>query len=808
MPIWRNRLRLLAPLFILAGTVAGAEADRTYLALRNAKPDGESVAVQNLVIERDVFRFRFEAGTFQFLSPVEGRSYGAVFSGRVTLELRPASATERRFLAFVTNEAGLEVLSESITSLVLLFSDGTAAEIESQGLPGRAPPDASGLYQAAFKKQRTDWKSNLQIRLLVDALRSGKAGGAFFALFAGKKYPASLLAVDPQGLEWLLPGVGSESSALAVFDRSQPQVWYCSKSKGAAEGSEGEGAGSRALARHYAVDTTVRKNEEIEATTTIRFEPQEEGLRVLPLRLMEKLRIREASYVAAEGDAWAPIAFIQEGVKEDADAAVVFPSPLAKGKEARLRLSYSGKEVLQNAGDGNFVVGARDSWYPNIGSFGNPVSFELSYRCPKSYQVISVGHLEEDKVEGDVRVLRFRQNRPVRVAGFNYGKFKKLERADADSGMTLSVYTNTGTPDFIRELNMIMENNRGAALTHVPVDAAGFADAAMADGINTARVGSVFFGPLPDKQLAITQQTQVFFGQSWPSLVYMPFLAALDSTVRLELGLQSASHFVDEVGPHEVAHQWWGHLVGWNNYHDLWLSEGFAEFSVSLVLQVTEGGKKFNPFWERARREILSKPRGSSDPNFAAGPISLGWRLATQRSPQAYQAMVYSKGAYVLHMLRMTMKDHTKPNPDANFIAMMKDFVTTWSDKNPSTKDFQAVVERHMVPALNLTGDGRMDWFFRQWVYGMEIPVYESKVEITKAGDQYRIHGTVSQDGVSEGFRSVPHLYLELAKGEMAHLGTLRMTGRTTLPVEVTMRIPREPKRIILNANHDVLSRN
>ncbi|MGH9316062.1 MAG: M1 family metallopeptidase [Thermoanaerobaculia bacterium] len=800
------RLALLA--FLAAGAAAGADADPTYLALRNARPDGKAVAVQQLVIERDVFRFKFETGTFQFLSPVDGRTFGTVFSGRATLEVRPASETERRFLAFVTDEKDLEVLTESLTSLVLLFGDGTADEIEKQGSPATPLADAASLYQAAFKKQRTDWKSNLQIRLLADALRPGKAGGAFFALFDGKKYPASLTAVDPEGLEWLLPGVGSEGAALAVLGRSQPQLWYCSKTKSPAEPSGGDADGRRALARHYTVETTIRKNEEIEATTTIRFEPLTEGLRVLPLRLLEKLRIREASLAPAESDAWTPIGFIQEAAKEDSDAAAVFPEPLAPGKEARIRIAYAGKDVLQDAGDGNFVVGARDSWYPNLGSFGGPVSFDLSYRCPKGYQIVSVGHLEEDRLDGDVRVLRFRQSRPVRVAGFNYGKFKKIERADADSGMTVSVYTNTGTPDFIRELNMIMENNRGAGLSHIPVDTAGFADAAMADGINMARVGSVYFGPLPEKSLALTQQTQVFFGQSWPSLVYLPFIAALDATVRHELGLQGASHFVDEVGPHEVAHQWWGHLVGWSNYHDQWLSEGLAEFSVSLVLQVVEGGKKFNPFWERARREILSRPRGSAAANVAAGPISLGWRLATERSPQAYQAMVYSKGAYVVHMLRMAMMQHGKPNPDAPFMAMMKDFVSTWSDKNPSTRDFQAVVERHMVPALDLTGDGKMDWFFRQWVYGTQIPRYESKVEITKVGEQYHLHGTVAQDGVSEGFRSVPHLYLELPRGEIAHIGTLRMTGKTTLPIDVTMRLPREPKRMILNFNHDVLSRD
>jgi hypothetical protein len=93
----------------------------------------------------------------------------------------------------------------------------------------------------------------------------------------------------------------------------------------------------------------------------------------------------------------------------------------------------------------------------------------------------------------------------------------------------------------------------------------------MTDGINTARVGTMYFGPLPDGAVSITQQTQAFFGQSWPTLVYLPYIAAFDLTVRHELGLQDTGDFVDLVGPHEFAHQWWGHRVGWQSYRDQWL---------------------------------------------------------------------------------------------------------------------------------------------------------------------------------------------------------------------------------------------
>jgi hypothetical protein len=84
---------------------------------------------------------------------------------------------------------------------------------------------------------------------------------------------------------------------------------------------------------------------------------------------------------------------------------------------------------------------------------------------------------------------------------------------------------------------------------------------AIVDGFNTARVGKAFFGPLPVKRVAITQQSQWAFGQSWPQLIYMPYLAVLSSTARVQLGILDANQFVNQVGPHEFAHQYWGHTV-------------------------------------------------------------------------------------------------------------------------------------------------------------------------------------------------------------------------------------------------------
>ena len=270
-----------------------------------------------------------------------------------------------------------------------------------------------------------------------------------------------------------------------------------------------------------------------------------------------------------------------------------------------------------------------------------------------------------------------------------------------------------------------------------------------------------------------------------------------------------ASIFVDQVGYHEFAHQWWGHLVGWDCYRDQWLSEGFAEFSAALAVQHARGWEDYAKFWrERAQVDPLEDPRQRRAAARGAGPITQGWRLCRPpRAPRPTALLIYSKGAYVLHMLRMMMWETGSPNPDARFIAMMQDFTKTYAGKSPSTEDFETVVERHMTPALNLRGDGSMDWFFDQWVDGTEIPKITGDLKVAAAGDGYKITGTVKQEGVSEGFATLVPLYVDFGKGEQARLGAVKLVGSSSFPMDVTVKLPKKPKRIVPNAMGDVLAR-
>ncbi|HXU46069.1 MAG TPA: M1 family aminopeptidase, partial [Thermoanaerobaculia bacterium] len=518
-------------------------------------------------------------------------------------------------------------------------------------------------------------------------------------------------------------------------------------------------------------------------------------------------------------EAWTDVPFIQEAEKEDADVAVVFPRPIVKGEHLRLRVSYKGDKVLTDMGEKNYAVLARTGWYANLGFFTDPATFDLTYRVPLGNEIISVGDPVETRAEGKESVSVWKATKPIQVAGFNYGKFRKREKTDEISGLGVEVWTNPGTPDVVREINAIFTGDAADTLSEGlvsgptiggglgKVNTERLAESALTDGLNSARLFTTYFGPLPVSRVAITQQSQWSFGQSWPALIYLPYLAFLDGTQRQRIGLAQAKDFVDEVGFHEFAHQWWGHLLGWESYRDQWLSEGFAQFSAALALQHTKGWGAYDRFWREVRKQIVGKDPGNAFAPWQAGAITDGYRAASQRSPSAGFALIYEKGGYVLHMLRMAMFDGRAPEPDAHFIAMMKDFTATYAGKNPSTADFEAVVERHLVPSLDATRDGKIDWFFRQWVTGTEIPKLSTNLKIDKAPDGWRIQGTVSQGEVGPDFHTLVPLYVELDKDKFAQVGLIPMVGTVSVPVDVVVKPPKKPRRALVNARGEVLAR-
>ena len=151
---------------------------------------------------------------------------------------------------------------------------------------------------------------------------------------------------------------------------------------------------------------------------------------------------------------------------------------------------------------------------------------------------------------------------------------------------------------------------------------------------------------------------------------------------------------------HELAHQWWGQGVGWKNYHEQWISEGFAQYFATLWAQKERG--------DDLQFSILRQMRRWAMEQSSQGPVYLGYRLGHIKADgRVFRAIVYNKAAMVLHMLRRLVGEEV-------FFNGLRRFYDQWRFKKAGTDDFRVAVEAaggtHLAP------------FFEAWINGTAIP--------------------------------------------------------------------------------------
>jgi len=506
---------------------------------------------------------------------------------------------------------------------------------------------------------------------------------------------------------------------------------------------------------------------------------------VVPLTLFPTLRVSKV-----EGEHGEVLDYIQEKKEEDSDFALVLPHALNKGETSVVRITYGGKDAVRNAGNDNYDPVARESWFPNGGTgFGGYTTYKMIFHSPKDEQFIATGNKLRDSVDGKIRTTEWDSRVALPVVGFHLGDFKMLE-GKTPQGLDVTAYANKELPDWV--------HGGYPTTAMLPVE--------LSEGTAAAQVYETYFGKLPFDHLALSQQPACNFGQSWPMLVYLPICGFWDSTIQHSLGLRPDDPYWKTVTAHEVAHQWWGHTVGFKSYRDQWMSEGFADASAAIFLQATrKSSGDYKDYWKQLKTQLTEKNTDGFRP-IDVGPVTMGFRLSSPKTGwSVYQNLVYPKGAYILHMIRMMMWS-TKTGDD-DFIAMMHDFTATYRLRVATTEDFKAMVEKHMIPAMNLDNNGRMDWFFNEYVYGTELPHYHFESQITPDGDKISLHFKLVQSGVSDAFKMAVPVYFEMADGRSILIGHANIVGNST--VERTVQLAKPPvqiKHVSIDAMHDLLA--
>ncbi len=784
-----------------AVTVASPKAtgDPVYQQLRlHAKGAGDFAGpfatVNNLVLKRDAATFTLRSGEIYFAPAVNDRMVGAVFLGEGELTLTPPTETEKRSLELFTDRP---TISESFDKLVFRFTDKTFDEIKSsaQAHVGTNGPQA-GRAQDAYRDNqvllRKTLRRNVELRTLVDLYNPQRPG--FFTVFInGKHYNKLIFQYDPLGI----PSVSPEEVLLQSYGETDFGSWTAfHRADEYAKGTVSSNEDHRIYdITHHDVDTVIR-GAKLTCSDTITIRGLDAGARVLPFSLFPTLRV---SHVRNEQGR--DLDFVQESKNEDADFGVILPEPLEVGKTFKLNIEYAGSDALIDIGNGNFFLIPRSTWYPNNEgtAFGDRATFDTTYHYPKNKILIGTGTVTAPAApeeNGNGLLAKWSSGEvAVAVDAFNYGDFKKREVLDSTTGYNIEFFANESTPNFMRGAEELGSMNT-----------MGMASSMLAGAQNATRLYDAYFGKLPFNRLALTQQPAPNFGQAWPTLVYMPFTAFMDQTQRyLATGgnvRAATDDFFEYVAPHEIAHQWWGHMVGWKSYHDQWMSEGFAEFSASLyVQQVLRDEHRFIEFWNKQRDRITqSSPRTHDLKPYTVGSVTQGSRLRSGKTGLAYQFLVYPKGAYILHMLRMMMSDPR--NGDKRFMAMMQDFIKSHYNEDVSTEDLKKTVEKHMTRQMDLDGNGRMDWFFNEWVYGTEMPRYRFEYQL--AADGLSLSGQITQSGVSDKFKMLVPVYVDFGKG-FVRIGAATITGNSSVELK-NVKFPTVANRAAVCALDDILA--
>ena len=787
-------------------SLAFDNTDPIYRELRNVGL-GQTFRFDNFNLDWDAGSFHFTKGTITMLSPVNGFVTGAIFVGEGHFTLKPVLPLDARELE---RRIGSPQADEDFTEVVFRFSRGAHLHF----MPGLGPKtDTPAEAASAFNRwrdrvrHRREQPASYTEALLTDENMDNVDADVLSSVYNDSHPPffnAYIHGNRHKDLRFLvrtrvgaLPQLDSpEEVALINYDPGAMDegVWYLAHFKFEYQQHTASSLEDRRLfATHrYKIETVIARNGHLISSADITFQPLIEGERVLKFGLLPNLRVTRVS-----DDQGRELYWIQEGRKEDGSFYAILPEAVPLGKEQTIHIEYAGDKVLEEAGDGSYYVEARTSWYPNLNGFGEDALYDLTFKVPNRYKLISVGKLVGQSNEGDLAITHWVTPIPVAVAGFNYGAYEKLEMSDEKTGYNITGYYLTELPNNLR--------NYSALQTMAPRAMTRYA---LEQTRAQLQVCTFFFGKPAYDEFSITEQPNFNFGQSWPTLVYLPISAYTDSTQRWLLFGQISSEFtgfVQEVTPHEVSHQWWGHTVGWASYHDQWLSEGFAEFSAGLFLQQAIAGdwrKDYIAFWDRLRRSILEKNNFGVAPT-DAGPLWMGLRLISPRTQDAYQNVTYPKGAYVLAMLRSMM--YNGEDQDKAFIAMMHDFVDSHRDKPASTESFQAIAEKHITKAMDFQHNGRLDWFFNEWVYGTEIPRYTFDYQLSPVeGGKTRLHMTVTQSEVDQNFAMLVPVFGDFGKG-MVRLGQVGIIGNSSRTLD--WDLPLQPKKVALNAYKEVLQR-
>jgi aminopeptidase N len=305
-------------------------------------------------------------------------------------------------------------------------------------------------------------------------------------------------------------------------------------------------------------------------------------------------------------------------------------------------------------------------WLPLIDHIADKATMEMSVTAPSHYQVISNGRrIEESDAPDGMRRTIWRESVPIAPWLYALGAAEFAVQHVADyAGVPIETWVFAKQRD------------------------AGFHDFAVPSR-DALAFYSEFVGPYSYEKLANVQSNSVSGGMEAASAIFYS-AGSVAGTRPLRWR---------NVVIHEIAHQWFGDAVTETDWNDVWLSEGFATYFTLLFIEHAYGRDEFVAGLRASRKTVIDFDAKTPD-------YPVIHRNLTDMA-QVTSAMTYQKGSWALHMLRSEIGDD-------RFWAGIRDYYARHRDRNATTADFRAAMERAAGRDLGA--------FFQQWLVRGGVP--------------------------------------------------------------------------------------
>ncbi len=748
-----------------AGAIDGLALKSAMNSLESANIDtGRVYSVNNVTITCYDLAITLDSGKIGFFEPIllnsVPRTFAAYFKGAYHFKYRPTPPIERSQISRFFHR---DSLSEPCRQLILLFGDSARRQLESL-LPGQRllcdrqfSGDAADRYEHSVRLSDRSFAYGLLMSLI------GQSEETYMFAYVDPNSGTDLLyCFDPARREeigffkrYWTPGVN-------FFEK------ICSYAAGAVDITTTLNGKSKELikTRSYIINSTIRENGDYSGAAQMTFD-------VLKSASSVDLVIRELLTVDSVTDSAGAVPFSR--FKDEKywylKLYVYFDHPLAVGTTHTVTI-WSHGDISKRI-QGEFYVAAGAYWYPHYG-YGQPARFELLFRTPKQYEFVSTGDCDHRKLVGDTLESHWIVTEPADNVSFSIGNIKKYEFSDTLAGSVDVYYSEALHRDMARELAQEGELTG----SHMEKQVSG-------DVINALRLFSHQFGKYAYGRMSVSE-ILLSHGEAFPGFIHMgwPTWKKTD-----------AWGYERMFRAHEVAHQWWGVGVGYETYHDQWMSEGFAEYSALMYLQAVKGNDAFMDRMKEYRKDVVSVREKPTDSSSETGPIIMGYRTSSTKADGDMDLIVYKKGALVLHMLRNLLIDWRTFIED-KFFEMMKEWYATHKGRAATTEDFIKITEKY-------TGED-MTWFFDQWVYGTEIPTYKFEYDIQPGtNNTFVVNGKVTTQGTSDNFKMYVPLEIQIDNTRKAYV-RLKIEGPES--VFNLPGLPVKPKALKLNPFESVLA--